>query len=123
MVTQVGYNTSPGVVGDPRAARDHAPVRGPAEFAQPRSTSPGQPVEIPPIDAETLESAVKDIVADAQNRQRSLQFSVDKSSGRTIITVIDRETAEVIRQIPSEEVLTLAAQMRRGGGSLVAVEA
>lgn len=123
MVTQVGYNTSPGVVGAPRAARDPAPARSPVEITQTGSSAAAQSVEIPPIDADALESAVHDIATDAHHRQRSLQFSVDKSSGRTIITVIDRETAEVIRQIPSEEVLNLAAHMRRGGGSLVAVKA
>ena len=123
MVTQVGYNISQGVAGDARVARDPAVARSPAERTQTVSSTTQPAVEIPPVERQTLESAVQDIAADVHNRQRSLQFSVDKSSGRTIITVIDRETAEVIRQIPSEEVLTLAAQMRRGGGSLVAAEA
>jgi len=123
MITQVGYNTSPGAVSDTRAARDPAPVRSPTERAPAAGSTTDLSVEIPPIDAESLESAVQEIAADVQNRQRSLQFSVDESSGRTIITVIDRETSEVIRQIPSEEVLTLAAQMRRGGGSLLAAKA
>ncbi len=36
-----------------------------------------------------------------------LQFSVDQSSGRAVIKVIDQSTKEVIRQIPSEQALKL----------------
>lgn len=37
-----------------------------------------------------------------------LQFSVDRSSGRSVIKITDPTTNEVIRQIPSEEVLQIA---------------
>ena len=33
---------------------------------------------------------------------------IDQDSGRTIVTVKDKSTGEVVRQIPSEEVLRLA---------------
>lgn len=36
---------------------------------------------------------------------RDLQIRVDDVSGRTVVTVIDPGTEEVIRQIPAEEVL------------------
>jgi len=51
-----------------------------------------------------LESAVSDINDFVQNIQRSLHFSVSESSGRTIIEVYDKQTDELIRTIPSEEV-------------------
>lgn len=37
-----------------------------------------------------------------------LQFSVDQSSGRTIIKITDPATKEVIQQIPSEQMLQIA---------------
>ena len=43
-----------------------------------------------------------------QNGQRSLKFSIDEISGRNVVKVIDKQTEEVIRQIPIEEVLTIA---------------
>lgn len=51
-----------------------------------------------------------------QNMNRNLQFSVDDSSGDTVIKVIDSETEEVVRQIPSEEILEArhAAEKYRG---------
>ena len=40
--------------------------------------------------------------------QRNLSFRVDQGSGRTVITVVDATTKEVIRQIPSEDVLAMS---------------
>jgi flagellar protein FlaG len=37
-----------------------------------------------------------------------IQFSVDESTGISVVKVTDRMTHEVIRQIPSEEVLQIA---------------
>jgi len=62
-----------------------------------------------------LEQALQDLNGYVQNVQRSLQFDVDDTSGHTIIRVVDSETAEVIRQIPSEEVLTLARHLKSMG--------
>ncbi|MEM9603848.1 MAG: flagellar protein FlaG [Pseudomonadota bacterium] len=40
-------------------------------------------------------------------KHQDLEFSVDKDTGSTVITVTSRHTGEVVRQIPSEEVLHL----------------
>jgi flagellar protein FlaG len=46
--------------------------------------------------------------------QRNLSFRVDKGTGRTVITVVDAATKEVVRQIPAEEVLALAQALEAG---------
>jgi flagellar protein FlaG len=51
--------------------------------------------------AERLESFIRSV-------SRSLEFKVDANSGRTIISVLDAETGDLIRQIPNEEVLRFA---------------
>jgi flagellar protein FlaG len=51
-------------------------------------------------------------------RERSLIFRVDEASGRTVITVLDATTQEVVRQIPSEEVLVLARALEVSGALL-----
>ena len=58
-----------------------------------------------------VESAVSKISDFVQNFQRDLQFSVDKDSDRLIVKVVDSETQEVIRQIPSEEMLRIARSL------------
>lgn len=62
-----------------------------------------------------LEQALQDLNGYVQNVQRNLQFDVDDTSGHTVIRVVDSETEEVIRQIPSEEVLALARHLKSMG--------
>lgn len=55
-----------------------------------------------------LKYAVSKLNEYVQNSRRDLHFSLDKDSGRVVVKVVDSETREVIRQIPSEEVIALA---------------
>jgi len=47
-----------------------------------------------------------------QSVSRQLEFRVDENSGRTLIKVTDRETGELIREIPSEEMVELGQRLR-----------
>jgi flagellar protein FlaG len=47
--------------------------------------------------------------------ERSLRFAVDEGSGRTVITVINPTTKEIVRQIPSEELLEIARRLEQLG--------
>src|SRR6185295_4702692 len=49
----------------------------------------------------------------------SLEFNVDQSSGRTIVRVVDQETHQLIRQIPSEEMVELSRVLERLEGLLL----
>ena len=55
-----------------------------------------------------LQEAVSQINEFVQKIERDLSFSHDESSGKTVIKVVDSGSGELIRQIPSEEVLALA---------------
>lgn len=48
----------------------------------------------------------------SQNIQRGLRFQIDDITGNTVISVIDRDTDETIRQIPSEEMLNLSRRLK-----------
>jgi flagellar protein FlaG len=61
---------------------------------------------------EEVEAAVRNLNDYVQNVQRNLQFNIDDDSGHTVIKVIDSDTEELIRQIPSEEVLAVARHLR-----------
>ena len=41
----------------------------------------------------------------------NFQFSVHKATGRTVVKIIDQETGKLIREIPPEQVLELAARI------------
>lgn len=86
----------------------------------------GQPVPAMPADttsehrpadvAEAIRSQVEQAVASlneyARKNQRNLEFSVDSELGRPVVQVIDASTREVIRQIPSETVLSVARNLQ-----------
>ena len=50
---------------------------------------------------------------------KGLEFSVHEDSGRDVIKVIDRDTKEVVRQYPSEEVLELVAKLSDAAGNFI----
>jgi flagellar protein FlaG len=52
---------------------------------------------------------------------RQVQFSIDSASGRTVVSVRDADTGDVIRQIPSEEALRLAQSLGAQSSSLLDV--
>ncbi len=62
---------------------------------------------------EELGSAVESINQFVSAQMRTLNFSVDESSGKAVVKVIDFETKDVIRQIPGEEVLKMASAIKR----------
>jgi flagellar protein FlaG len=60
------------------------------------------------LSKEALEKVVSQINAYVQDTQRDMDFSVDESTGRVVVRVIDSVSEEVIRQIPSEEMLAIS---------------
>ena len=60
------------------------------------------------LSQDALEKVVSQINAYVQNTQRDMDFSVDNSTGRVVVRVIDSVTEEIIRQIPSEEMLAIS---------------
>lgn len=54
---------------------------------------------------------------------RNLQFSVDDDTGKTVVRIIDSSTNEVIRQMPSEEMLAISRSIDKLQGLLLRQEA
>jgi flagellar protein FlaG len=79
---------------------------------------PTSPLSIKPSEEELKDvvKAVNDFVNPFNN---SLQFSIDKDSDTMVVKVIDTSTKEVIKQIPSEEMLALAKALDQLKGLLV----
>lgn len=68
------------------------------------------------LDSETLNSTVSDLNVLAQRMHRELKFTVDKDSGEMVVKIIDRETDEVLRQIPQEEILEMRKRLADAAG-------
>ncbi len=62
----------------------------------------------PVVPSAQLEDIAKQLDSYIRSVSRSLEFKVDDASGRTIISVRDAETGDLIRQIPNEEALRFA---------------
>ncbi|MCV6621541.1 MAG: flagellar protein FlaG [Cellvibrionaceae bacterium] len=67
----------------------------------------------PEIVQQDLEKAVSRLNDYVQSTQRDLKFSMDEETGQTVITVVDRYTSEVIRQLPDQVVLDLAKKLNQ----------
>lgn len=72
----------------------------------PESSAVQQPAPVPSEDQ--VSQALKSINNVLQSRSQDLEFSVDSASARTIVKVVDKNTQEVIRQMPTQEALEIA---------------
>lgn len=55
-----------------------------------------------------VEAAAKSVREFVQPINSNLEFSVNDDTGQLVVKIIDRATKEVIRQMPSEEMLAIA---------------
>lgn len=65
----------------------------------------------PPVEVHRIESVTRQIDSFLRSMNKSLQFRLDESSGRVIVSICDAETGEVIRQVPGEEALRIAQDL------------
>ena len=76
------------------------------------------PPEEPAVSLADVERAVQRLRELASSTQRNLHFQVDEVSGRTVITVLDAETNEIVRQIPPPEFLAVVHHLEQSGSIL-----
>ncbi|MDQ1330090.1 MAG: flagellar protein FlaG [Thermodesulfobacteriota bacterium] len=68
-------------------------------------------------------SQISEMAVDLQNKMQvlhnvDLNFSVHEASGKIMVTVVNEDTGKVIREIPSAEMLNLAAKLEEAIGLL-----
>ena len=61
-----------------------------------------------PVSEARLEKALEQVNVQAQGLSPALKFEPDADSGIVVITVMNRETGEIIRQLPPEAVVKAA---------------
>ncbi|CAK0767664.1 flagellar protein FlaG [Gammaproteobacteria bacterium] len=72
------------------------------------------------VDKEQVEKAVSSVNDYIKKlRHRVLEFSMDEKNERMVIKIMDTDTKEMIRQIPSEEMLRLADSLGKDKGWLL----
>jgi len=68
---------------------------------------------------EGMRQAVAAINRAAKSLNNSVELSLDSHSGQPVVRVVDTETGQLIRQIPTEEVLELRRALDRIAGLLI----
>ena len=59
-----------------------------------------------------LDDAIVKVESFLKVQNRDLAFTIDENTNRSVVTVKDSTSGDVIRQIPSEEVLKLADRIQ-----------
>lgn len=75
---------------------------------------PASPAPAPERD---LEAVVRDLRETAKTLRRALEFRVEVDGGTTVVRVLDRETGELVRQMPAEQIVALAERLTRESDS------
>ena len=76
------------------------------------SFNPETELDQPSLTVEEIDYAVEVINETMSMFNRSLSFQVDDANGRTVIKIMDSETDELIKQIPSEDMLKIISHMQ-----------
>ena len=63
-----------------------------------------------------VREAVNELNAKIDQQAVSVNFDVDKETGRIVVQVKDVDTGDILRQIPSEDMLEFARNASRGVG-------
>jgi len=79
----------------------------------------------PKVSVQQLHQAVASLNKAVQTASSNLQFTVDETSHEPIVKVVDSDTGQTIRQIPSKEALAVAASIDDflGRGALLTQQA
>ena len=87
-----------------------AVVKAPAPPVQQKQAQPSQ---------QQVEQALDKVKQVMTAKASALTFTVDDKSGDTIVRVVDSDTGEVIRQIPSKELVEIARALDKMQGMLL----
>jgi flagellar protein FlaG len=103
-IRRVG-DDAPKVISD--AANTKSSLGGASEAQQPS--------------AEQLKNATDNISRAMQQANQNLEFefSMDTDTKKTVVKVVDKQTGELVRQIPSEETVAIARSIDRFQRSLL----
>lgn len=107
---------SSGVVNPANRAADNAANVANVANAAPVKPAPAEKTE--KISTENVRDAVSQIEQFTQTVSQNLKFSIDEETGKTVVKIMDSQTNEMIRQIPSEEAINIARTLGKIEGLL-----
>lgn len=111
MAVQPVSHTPPALTPAVNATSGVKPVVEQKSTAEPASTTP--------LTSDQIEKTVDEIRRRIEPVAQNLLFTIDKDTGKTIVRLIDSSTKEVLRQIPSEELIAIARALGKGQSGLI----
>jgi flagellar protein FlaG len=112
-IQPLGSPTTPKLDDRPVGAADPA-----AATAKSAATQAEPAAKADPSRGE-VDDAVKKLNDSMSSSSQSLEFSVDHDSKQIVVKLIDQNTKEVLRQIPSAEALEMAKSIDKLQGRLI----
>lgn len=116
------------VEASPPSSPPHPPASAPLVTSAPTGVGSSAKAEddtsrsrdgMPPATLGQIQSALQEVREALAPVAHNLRFSIDDDTGRTVIKIIDSSTDQMIRQIPSEEILAIAKALDRLQGLLI----
>ena len=101
------------------------PVRTDAEIVAQVANTVIKPSNVDAASQPTREvvKAAADIQQFVQSMGRNLSFSIDETTGYHVVRVVNPSTGELVRQLPSEELLKIARDFQRLNNVLISQKA
>jgi flagellar protein FlaG len=93
-----------------------------ARIEEQSKTSISEASKTPAMTPKQLEKVAQQLQDFMGEMNRSLEFLVDKDSGRDVIKVLDKSTGDLVKQYPSEEVLGIISKLSNATGNLIDTE-
>ena len=94
-----------------KVATSAAPAANAVAAPKPVSLPEKASIKVPEFEPKDIQKAIDELQQYVDGLGRNLNFSVDESIDRTIISVRDSQTQELVRQIPGEEVVAMSRQI------------
>jgi flagellar protein FlaG len=112
-------NALPAVITAPEQAPQQV-VRSDAEVVSNVASTEIKPSNVSQAaqpSQEVVAKTAQQLESFVQSMGRDLSFSVDSTTGYHVVRVTNPQTGEVVRQLPSEELLKIAETMQQNGNS------
>ncbi|WP_300455291.1 flagellar protein FlaG [Accumulibacter sp.] len=82
--------------------------RSPGDSTAKGTESSRPSLRVQPADRQEVEAAARSVREFVLPINSNIEFSVNEDTGQLVVKIIDRTTKEVIRQMPSEEMIAIA---------------
>lgn len=90
----------------------------PSSAAAVASNDAQAPADPPLAEAPNLDQAIDRLNRYVAGSRTDLQFRIDETDGRLVVSIVDSDSGKVLRQMPTEDALRIARYLDHGAALL-----